>query len=148
MIVQSYLPGDSSLHLSHTWFLGPTTVCPRTAPQPVKPFFARVTAVLNIYFYMCALQLLLLLLHLFNGLFSRTTWVSRYQKGKISLDLNEARDHGDLGWQWRQPDRMQIICTPLQTTTSTRQHSIFTSQRLFLTPNQQCQSTEGIVLCN
>jgi len=27
-----------------------------------------------------------------NGLFSRTTRVSRYQKGKTSLDLNEARD--------------------------------------------------------
>ena len=31
-------------------------------------------------------------LHAFNGLFSRTTWVSRYQKCKTSLDLNEARD--------------------------------------------------------
>ena len=30
-------------------------------------------------------------LHLFNSLFSRTTWVSRYQKGKTSLDLNKAR---------------------------------------------------------
>jgi len=30
--------------------------------------------------------LLLLLLHPFNGLFSRTTWISRYQKGKTSLD--------------------------------------------------------------
>jgi len=40
-----------------------------------------------------------LLLHLFNGLFSRTTWVSRYQKGKTSLDLNEARDDGVLGWR-------------------------------------------------
>ena len=30
-------------------------------------------------------------LHLFNSLFSRTTWVSRYQEGKISLDLNKAR---------------------------------------------------------
>ena len=29
----------------------------------------------------------ILLLHLFNGNFSRTTWVSRYQKGKTSLDL-------------------------------------------------------------
>ena len=38
--------------------------------------------------------LLLLLLHPFNGLFSRTTWVSRYQNGKTSLDLNEARDDG------------------------------------------------------
>ena len=39
---------------------------------------------------------LILLLHLFNGLFSRTTWVSRYQEGKTSLDLNEARD--DAVW--------------------------------------------------
>ena len=36
-------------------------------------------------------------LHPFNGLFSRTTWVSRYQKGKTSVDLNEARDEGVLG---------------------------------------------------
>ena len=28
----------------------------------------------------------------FNGLFSRTTWVSRYQKGKANLDFTEARD--------------------------------------------------------
>ena len=41
--------------------------------------------------------LLLLLLHPFNGLFSRTTWVSCYQKGKSSLDLKEARDDGILG---------------------------------------------------
>jgi len=33
----------------------------------------------------------------FNGLFSRTTWARRYQKGKTSLDLNEARDDGILG---------------------------------------------------
>jgi len=38
-------------------------------------------------------------LHLFNGRFSKTTWVSRYQKGKTSLDLNEARDVGVLGRQ-------------------------------------------------
>jgi len=37
------------------------------------------------------------LLHPFNGLFSRTAWVSRYQKGKTSLDLNEARDDGFWG---------------------------------------------------
>jgi len=36
-------------------------------------------------------------LHLFNGLFSRTTWASRYQKGKTSLDLNETRDDRVLG---------------------------------------------------
>jgi len=28
----------------------------------------------------------------FNSLFCRTTWVSQYQKGKTSLDSNEARD--------------------------------------------------------
>ena len=43
-------------------------------------------------------QLLLLLLLPFTVLFSRTTWVSRYQKGQISLDLNEARDDGVLQW--------------------------------------------------
>ena len=37
------------------------------------------------------------LLHLVNGLFSRTTWVSQYQKGKTTLDLNEARYDGVLG---------------------------------------------------
>jgi len=31
-------------------------------------------------------------LHPFNGLFSRTTWVSWHQKGKTSLDLNDARE--------------------------------------------------------
>ena len=36
------------------------------------------------------------LLHPFRGLFSTTTW---YQRGKASLDLNEARDDGVLGWQ-------------------------------------------------
>ena len=38
------------------------------------------------------------LLHAFNSLFSRTTLVNRYQKGKTSLDINEARDDdGVLG---------------------------------------------------
>ena len=35
-------------------------------------------------------------LHPFNGLFSGTTWARRYQKGKTSLDLNEARHDGVL----------------------------------------------------
>jgi len=61
------------------------------------------------------LSLQLTLLHTFNGRFPRTTWVNRHQKGKISLDLNEARDDGVLGWQWHQLDHMQTICTSLQT---------------------------------
>ena len=40
-----------------------------------------------------------------------TTRVSRYQKGKTSLDFTEARD-GE--WQWHQLGRMQV-CTSLQT---------------------------------
>ena len=30
--------------------------------------------------------------HPFNGPLSRTTWVSRYQKGKTNLDFTKARD--------------------------------------------------------
>ena len=48
-----------------------------------------------IYAYQDA-AVLLLLLNPFNGLFSRTTWVSGYQKGETSLDLNEAKDDGVL----------------------------------------------------
>jgi len=35
--------------------------------------------------------------HPFNGLFSRTTQVSRYQKDKTNLDFTEAKDSE---WQW------------------------------------------------
>jgi len=49
--------------------------------------------------------------HLFNGHFSWTTRVSRYQKGKNNLDFTEARDSE---WQWHQLGLMQI-CTSLQT---------------------------------
>jgi len=47
----------------------------------------------------------LLLVHLLNnGFFSRTTWVTQYQKGKSSLDLNEARDDGFWGGSGIEPD--------------------------------------------
>jgi len=89
-------------------------------------------------------KVLLVLLHPFNSLFSWTPWVSRYQKGKTSLDLNEARDDGVLGWQWHQLDHMQTICTLLQTDNRTNTSSlVFTGRMLFLTPSQQSQSTEG-----
>ena len=48
--------------------------------------------------------------HPFNGSFSGTTLVSRYQKGKTNLDLTEARDSE---WQWHQLGHMQV-CTSLQ----------------------------------
>ena len=47
----------------------------------------------------------------FNGPFSGTTQVSRYQKGKPNLDFTGARDSE---WQWHQLGRMQV-CTSLQT---------------------------------
>ena len=46
----------------------------------------------------------------FNGPLSRTTRVSRYQKG-TNLDFTEARDSE---WQWHQLGQMQV-CTSLQT---------------------------------
>ena len=49
------------------------------------------------------------LLQPFNGLFSRTTWVSRYQKGKTNLDFTGARDSE---WQWHKLDRMQVHLAP------------------------------------
>ena len=45
--------------------------------------------------------------HVFNGSFSGTTRVSRYQKGKTNLDFIEARDSE---WQWHQLGHMQV-CT-------------------------------------
>ena len=47
----------------------------------------------------------------FYGPFSRTTRVSRYQKGKTSLDFTEAKRSE---WQWHQLGHMQV-CTLLQT---------------------------------
>jgi len=49
--------------------------------------------------------------HPFNGPFSTTTQVSRYQKGKTNLDFTEATDSE---WQWHQLGHMQV-CTSLQT---------------------------------
>jgi len=79
--------------------------------------------------------------HPFNGPLSRTTQVSRYQKGKTNLDFTEAKDSE---WQWHQLDHMQV-CTSLQTDnhTSTPPLKCFTGRMPFLSPNQQCQSTEG-----
>ena len=45
-----------------------------------------------------------------TALFSGTTQVSRYQKGKTNLDFTEARDSE---WQWHQLGHMEV-CTSLQ----------------------------------
>ena len=78
----------------------------------------------------------------FNGPLSGTTRVSRYQKGKTSLEFIEARDSE---WQWHLLGHMQV-CISLQTDNhaSTPPLSFFTGRMPFLTLNQQRQSTEGI----
>jgi len=87
-----------------------------------------------------------LLLQAFNGLFPRTTWVSRYQTGKTSLGLNEVKDDGVLGCSgisWTICKQSAHRCR--QITTPAPHHSqFFTGQMLFLPPNQQCQITEGL----
>jgi len=69
--------------------------------------------------------------------------VSRYQKGKTNLDFTGARDSE---WQWHQLDHVQV-CTSLQTDShaNTLTTQFFTGRMPFLPPNQQRQSTEGIV---
>ena len=78
----------------------------------------------------------------FNGPFTGTTRMSRYQKGKTNLDFTEARDSE---WQWHQLGHMQV-CTSLQTdnhASTVPHHSVFTGRMPFLPLNQQRQSTEG-----
>jgi len=81
--------------------------------------------------------------HPFNGPLSGITRVSRYQKGKTNLDFTEARDSE---WQWNPLGHMQV-CTSLQTdnhaSTPPPTTQFFKGRMPFLSPNQQCQSTEG-----
>ena len=92
------------------------------------------------YKYTVGSVLLLLLLQPFNALFSRTTWVSWYQKGKTNLDFTGARDSE---WQWHQLGHMQV-CTSLQTDNHASTPPLFFTGRMpFLLPNQQRQSSEG-----
>jgi len=81
--------------------------------------------------------------HPFNGPLSGTPQVSRYiyQKGKTNLDFTGTRDSE---WQWHQLGHMQV-CTSFQTDNHANipPLSFFTARMPFLSPNQQCQSTEG-----
>jgi len=73
----------------------------------------------------------------------------RYQKGKTSLDLNEARmmgfwDGSCISWTMSK----QSAPRSRQITTPTPRQSTFTGRMLFLTPHQQRQSTESNVMRN
>ena len=59
----------------------------------------------------CTTSSLLRYVRTFNGPFSGTTRVSRYQKSKTNLDFTEARDSE---WLWHQLGHMQV-CALLQT---------------------------------
>ena len=59
--------------------------------------------------------------HTFNGPFSGTIRMSRYQKGKTNLDFSEARDSD---WQWHQLGHMQV-CILLQTDNHTSISPLF-----------------------
>ena len=100
-------------------------------PLPTSNF--KIIAILGYWYYTHT--------HPFNGPLSRTTRVSRYQKGKTSLDFTEARDSE---WQWHQLGHIQV-CISLQTDNhaSTPPLSFFTGRMPFLPPNRQHQSTEA-----
>jgi len=77
--------------------------------------------------------------------FPGPTQVSRYQRGKTSLDFTGARDSE---WQWHQLGYTQVPApSSRQITTSATHYSVFFTDRMpFLPPNQQRQSTEGVTL--
>ena len=79
--------------------------------------------------------------HTFNGPFSGTTYVSRYQKGKLIWILLKQETVSGSGISW-------AICKSAtrsrQTTMPVPHHSQFFRGRVaFLPPNRQLQSTKG-----
>jgi len=66
--------------------------------------------------------IIIVILHPFNGPFSGTTQVSRYQKGETNLDFTEARDRE---WQWHQLGHTPV-CTSFRTDNHASTHqSVF-----------------------
>ena len=127
------------------WEMG-TTVCHfNKSPRINNQHCWLHTTYKNVVTASCAkhgMKLLLLLLHLFNGLFSRKTWVSQHQKGKAFWILLKQEMMGGFGISW-------TICRSfapgsIQITMPASYHSVFTGRMTFLIPNQQRQSTEGM----
>ena len=76
--------------------------------------------------------------HTFNGHFSRTTWVSKYQKGKTNLDFTEARYSE---WQWHQLGHIQVS-TSLQSNNHASTHQPLLSFSRAGCPS--CHSTNDV----
>ena len=74
--------------------------------------------------------------HPFKGPLSRSTQVSRYQKGKTNLDFTEARDSES---QWHQLGHMQV-CTSLQTDN----HASTPTTQVFQAGCRSCRPTNSV----
>ena len=83
-----------------------------------------------------------LLLESFYDPLSGTTRVSRYQMDKPFWILLKQRKWGGSGNSWT-ICKLLALCSR-NNHTSTSSLKIFTGRMLFLTPNQQLQSTEGM----
>ena len=99
---------------------------------------------------------IVLLLHPFDGLFFRTTWVSLYQKGKTSLDLNEAWDGGVSGISWTccwlqeaqaYADDNGLLFMETSAKTASNVNEIFMAIGLFLSWKLLCQNLSQLMLC-
>ena len=116
---------------AHTHTHTPCVRCSWLAHRPIGRFHTYVHT--NMHTYIYAYTSL-------TALFSGTTRVSRYQKGKTNLDFTGARDSE---WQWHQLGHMQV-CISLQTDNHASTPPLsFYRQDALPAPNQQRQSTEG-----
>jgi len=82
---------------------------------------------------------LMLRTRMFNSPMYRTTWASRYQKGRTNLDFTEARDNE---WQWHQLGCI-LVCISLQTDNHVNTPPLSFYRPDALPAAQPCQSTEG-----
>ena len=80
----------------------------------------------------------------FNSLFSRTMWVSRYQKVEpVWIAMRQEMVGFSDAVASAGPRANNLHIAPDRQPHQHLINSMFTGQMLFLTPNQQCQSTEG-----
>jgi len=66
-----------------------------------------------------------------------------YKAIQVNLDwplFTEAKDDGSGGDNWNN----KSCKAPVKSSPPTNQHPVFTGRMPFLSPNQQCKSTEGI----
>jgi len=95
-------------------------------------------AKVDIDFWTCCTQKMILTdVHLFNGLFSRTTYAGTRKVKPVSIFIKQEM----MGWQWHQLDHMQINCTSLQEDNhaNTSSLKLSTGRMLYLMPSQQKQ---------